>query len=196
MKGLLKGFRLIHDIFDEKEQEMQIGQPTDVKHVAHIGMDGPAANKPAWMSGFNSAQELSSDTLVNDLQDGDLGGLVAGNPESLPPVEKQKKTRRKASTENGTAVESPEGGEKAEKGEKHRRHRSSNHSTESAGGESSSHGRRHHSNRSTGGESLSNDVPDAPKKPRRKKTKDSDGGSSTRSKTASLPDAAEAELES
>lgn len=28
---------------------MQIGNPTDVKHVAHIGMDGPSANKPSWV---------------------------------------------------------------------------------------------------------------------------------------------------
>ena len=26
---------------EEKEEEMQIGFPTDVKHVAHIGNDGP-----------------------------------------------------------------------------------------------------------------------------------------------------------
>jgi hypothetical protein len=34
---------------DEKEQEMQIGLPTDVKHVAHIGWDGPSANAPSWV---------------------------------------------------------------------------------------------------------------------------------------------------
>lgn len=28
---------------------MQIGFPTDVKHVAHIGSDGPAANTPSWV---------------------------------------------------------------------------------------------------------------------------------------------------
>lgn len=85
MKGLLRGFRYISQIFgeylnfslnprfffssefshvnmmlnnrkafdnfaeDEKEPEMQIGLPTDVKHVAHIGMDGPSANKPSWV---------------------------------------------------------------------------------------------------------------------------------------------------
>lgn len=34
---------------EEKEQEMQIGFPTDVKHVAHIGSDGPATNTPSWV---------------------------------------------------------------------------------------------------------------------------------------------------
>lgn len=35
---------------EEKDQEIQIGFPTDVKHVAHIGWDGPSANStPSWV---------------------------------------------------------------------------------------------------------------------------------------------------
>lgn len=35
---------------EEKEAEIQIGFPTDVKHVAHIGWDGPAAqDNPSWV---------------------------------------------------------------------------------------------------------------------------------------------------
>lgn len=56
MKGLLKGLRYISQIFeadngssDEEEEEMQIGLPTDVKHVAHIGWDGPSVSSPSWM---------------------------------------------------------------------------------------------------------------------------------------------------
>ncbi|KAM7258200.1 hypothetical protein ACFE04_013941 [Oxalis oulophora] len=38
---------------NEKEPEMQIGNPTDVKHVAHIGWDGPSVNSaPSWMNEF------------------------------------------------------------------------------------------------------------------------------------------------
>ncbi|KAI3449799.1 hypothetical protein Pfo_006464 [Paulownia fortunei] len=49
MKGLFKGLRYISQIFEEdREQEMQIGFPTDVKHVAHIGMDGPSVDSPSW----------------------------------------------------------------------------------------------------------------------------------------------------
>lgn len=29
---------------------MQIGYPTDVKHVAHIGWDGPSVNAPNWVA--------------------------------------------------------------------------------------------------------------------------------------------------
>ena len=32
-----------------KEREMQIGHPTDVKHVAHIGWDGPDGTTPSWV---------------------------------------------------------------------------------------------------------------------------------------------------
>nr|XP_028959344.1 CRIB domain-containing protein RIC6-like [Malus domestica] len=56
MKGLLKGLRYISQIFDDnKDQEMQIGLPTDVKHVAHIGWDGPStASSPSWMNEFQA----------------------------------------------------------------------------------------------------------------------------------------------
>lgn len=34
-----------------KEHEMQIGSPTDVKHVAHIGWDGLTGNaSPSWVN--------------------------------------------------------------------------------------------------------------------------------------------------
>nr|KJB26030.1 hypothetical protein B456_004G221800 [Gossypium raimondii] len=59
MKGLLKGLRYISQIFDDEDQqpEMQIGLPTDVKHVAHIGADGPSVNSnaPSWMNELKSA---------------------------------------------------------------------------------------------------------------------------------------------
>ena len=28
---------------------MEIGFPTDVKHVAHIGWDGPSVHSPSWV---------------------------------------------------------------------------------------------------------------------------------------------------
>ncbi|KAK9087500.1 hypothetical protein Syun_029894 [Stephania yunnanensis] len=66
MKGILKGLRYITQMFDhtnqgKKERELQIGLPTDVKHVAHIGWDGPSAAAPSWMNEFRSSStsELS-----------------------------------------------------------------------------------------------------------------------------------------
>uniref|UniRef100_A0A0D9VMF9 CRIB domain-containing protein n=1 Tax=Leersia perrieri TaxID=77586 RepID=A0A0D9VMF9_9ORYZ len=52
MKGLLKGLRYISQIFDAKEPEMQIGNPTDVKHVAHIGWDNASVTAPSWMNEY------------------------------------------------------------------------------------------------------------------------------------------------
>lgn len=31
---------------------MEIGYPTDVKHVAHIGWDGPSGTGPSWVCIF------------------------------------------------------------------------------------------------------------------------------------------------
>ncbi|XP_076922670.1 CRIB domain-containing protein RIC7-like [Bidens hawaiensis] len=61
VKGLIRGIKNISSqIFEEeKEQELQIGQPTDVKHVAHIGGDGPAVESPSWMKGFESKDSQS-----------------------------------------------------------------------------------------------------------------------------------------
>lgn len=42
-------------ITDEKEDgEIEIGFPTDVKHVAHIGLDGPSASTPTWVINISS----------------------------------------------------------------------------------------------------------------------------------------------
>lgn len=65
MKGLLKGLRYISNIFDEeKDQQMQIGLPTDVKHVAHIGWDGSSsAESPSWMKQYNGGEVVQSAPL-------------------------------------------------------------------------------------------------------------------------------------
>nr|AFL91172.1 ROP-interactive CRIB motif-containing protein B [Helianthus annuus] len=60
MKGLLKGLLYISEIFEadnDKEPEIQIGAPTDVKHVAHIGCDGPSSNAPSWMNDFQGSSD-------------------------------------------------------------------------------------------------------------------------------------------
>ncbi|XVE81877.1 hypothetical protein DITRI_Ditri15bG0101300 [Diplodiscus trichospermus] len=182
MKGLLRGLKYISQMFEEKEPEMQIGLPTDVKHVAHIGMDGPSASKPSWMSEFEAAPELSSAPLNGNLQ---VKPPAARNNDSLPPIgnEKQKKQRRKPSIDC-SPVGSPKATEKPS-----RRQRSSNNPMESPGRDSSGHGRRHQNS------SRSQELPDIPKKAKRKKSKESAAGgsegstSSSRSKgPSSLPD--------
>ncbi|KAL1808559.1 hypothetical protein ACET3Z_025549 [Daucus carota] len=68
VKGLLKGLRYISHIFEnEKKEEMVIGLPTDVKHVAHIGNDGPSSSSstPSWMNQFQGRSETSSSAFSN-----------------------------------------------------------------------------------------------------------------------------------
>ena len=94
MKGLLKGLRYIARIFeDEKEPEMQIGQPTDVKHVAHIGWEGPSATTPSWMHDYKSPVEEAKGS---------------SNKKPASSGERQKnKGRRKSSTSTNSPAESP-----------------------------------------------------------------------------------------
>ncbi|CAN8306271.1 unnamed protein product [Cochlearia groenlandica] len=104
VKGFLKGLRYITQIFDEeKDNEMQIGFPTDVKHVAHIGSDGPAADTPSWMGDFrpqeteNNNSQIVSRGEANNNQIGEGVGLQ----ELLPPPEipkHRKSSRRKSET--------------------------------------------------------------------------------------------------
>ncbi|ESQ36479.1 hypothetical protein EUTSA_v10008832mg [Eutrema salsugineum] len=108
VKGFFKGLRYITQIFDEdKDHDMQIGFPTDVKHVAHIGSDGPAANLPSWMSDFKPQENENGQVVTRgDANDTPIGEGV-GLQELLPPPEKpkqKKKTRRKSETasQNGS----------------------------------------------------------------------------------------------
>ncbi|KAJ3679395.1 hypothetical protein LUZ60_017406 [Juncus effusus] len=61
MKGLVKGIKFISQMFVYKEaHEMQIGHPTDVQHVAHIGWDGETGNNPTWMNEFKASSDFQS----------------------------------------------------------------------------------------------------------------------------------------
>ncbi|KAH1190933.1 CRIB domain-containing protein RIC1 [Glycine max] len=60
LKGIYKSIKYITQIFVLKEREMEIGYPTDVKHVAHIGWDGPSGTGPSWMNDFKTAPDFST----------------------------------------------------------------------------------------------------------------------------------------
>ncbi|KAL3726947.1 hypothetical protein ACJRO7_031795 [Eucalyptus globulus] len=69
VKGLLKGLRyILHIVNKKKEQELQIGFPMDVKHIAHIGWEGPSANALSWLSKFDSTPQLKLQ-LVDPLEE-------------------------------------------------------------------------------------------------------------------------------
>ncbi|XP_078428631.1 CRIB domain-containing protein RIC10-like isoform X2 [Wolffia australiana] len=65
MKGIFKGFKYFSHIFSKgyKEHEMEIGFPTNVRHVSHIGWSSSPANAPSWMSEFKTAEDFSLASL-------------------------------------------------------------------------------------------------------------------------------------
>ncbi|XP_058194478.1 CRIB domain-containing protein RIC10-like [Rhododendron vialii] len=66
IKGIYKGFKYISQIFVvTKEREIEIGYPTDVKHVAHIGWDGPSGTAPTWMNEINTASNFAATSISN-----------------------------------------------------------------------------------------------------------------------------------
>ncbi|KAF7837449.1 CRIB domain-containing protein RIC7-like [Senna tora] len=160
VKGIFKGFRYISQIFDEKEEdEIQIGFPTDVKHVAHIGMDGPSANAPSWMNDFKGSSDVSSPKqevappnsleIPKDNNKNSKGSKLKDIPNS-----------RHQSIDN-TNLDSPK---RSSDGTKPRRHRSSDPTSDTSTGTRPS---RRNRNSNPGSDSTAADGT----KPRRRKTK-------------------------
>ncbi|KAG6419043.1 hypothetical protein SASPL_121264 [Salvia splendens] len=68
VKGIFKGFKYtISQFFVVKEREIEIGYPTDVKHVAHIGWEGAGASgtAPSWMSEFKTGPDFATTSIGN-----------------------------------------------------------------------------------------------------------------------------------
>lgn len=187
MKGLLKGLRYISQIFDdeEEEKELQIGYPTNVKHVAHIGCDGPM-NALSWMGQYKSTSasqnnEKFSDTPTKEISELSINPIdSSSSTEPLPESPAKRRHRRRSS-----ASESPLGADSlgsrdkdsSNRGSRHsRRHHSAGATAESSNKEpsdgSSRRGRRHSKPSTTASESAARDIPSIPKQPRRRKTKE------------------------
>ncbi|XP_054805797.1 CRIB domain-containing protein RIC10 [Prosopis cineraria] len=176
VKGLFKGLRYISQIFDEKEvDDIQIGFPTDVKHVAHIGMDGPSASTPTWMNEFKTASEVSqpapAEAPVNPVKTpGD--SKTSKDSKQVKHIPKS----RHGSLESNN-VDSPTRG--SSDGSKHaRRHRSLDPSSEFSVRDSSSSGSRQ--SRKARSSNPGSDS-QAASKPRRRKTKTASVDGSERS---------------
>ncbi|XP_028769631.1 CRIB domain-containing protein RIC10-like [Neltuma alba] len=143
VKGLFRGLRYISQIFDEKEEdEIQIGFPTDVKHVAHIGMDGPSANTPTWMNEFKTASEVSqpaSAPVEAPVDSVETQGDGKTSKDSKRKAKHIPKSRHGSLESNNT--DSPTRG--SSDGSKHvRRHRSSDPTSECSARDSPSSGTR------------------------------------------------------
>ncbi|CAN6856953.1 unnamed protein product [Brassica oleracea var. botrytis] len=58
-KGIYqKSFKCFSDISDEKDEEMDIGYPTDVRHVSHIGWDSSSSSAPSWLREFKTSNNV------------------------------------------------------------------------------------------------------------------------------------------
>ncbi|KAK9281156.1 hypothetical protein L1049_004050 [Liquidambar formosana] len=176
-----------HPNEEEKEPEMQIGFPTDVKHVAHIGWDGPSVNSPSWVqSEFSSAASGGMPPEFSSIPEG-MAGDAKDNPavkwasedsdrrisrvkgRDLPELPKS--SRGQSSGGASISTNSPSR-EKPEKLKHSRRQQSTGILSNSPAGQFLQ-------DSTLGIESPTRNQPDVPKKSRRK-TKDSAGGGSTR----------------
>ncbi|XP_047315024.1 CRIB domain-containing protein RIC5-like [Impatiens glandulifera] len=159
MKGLMKGLRYISQIFEEeKEDEIQIGFPTDVKHVAHIGSDGPSTNQPSWMNEFKPDDPKPVETQSRDIQLEGNAGTGVGQEMSDSPTRQKKQHRRHRSGSGSISSPAREPSSTTTATTKPRRPK--------AGGGGESPAREPKSNVDPSG---------APKQSRKKKTKDSSG---------------------
>ncbi|KAI4318055.1 hypothetical protein L6164_025864 [Bauhinia variegata] len=174
VKGLLKGLRYISNVFDEeKEDEIQIGFPTDVKHVAHIGLDGPTANTPSWMQDFKSGSDQHPSGAAPSVEKKDDKSMADGSRNKDIPT---RRSRHESIDSESSQPNSPT--RRSTDGHKNgRRHRSSDPSAESG----NSKPRRHHRHSKNEGEKNTSSAEAAPKSSRRRKTKTSSGDGSTKS---------------
>ncbi|XP_004497975.1 uncharacterized protein [Cicer arietinum] len=164
VKGLLKGLRYISQIFEEKEDEIQIGFPTDVKHVAHIGSDDPSANAPSWMNEYKGTNPSgNSNEKVEENKVKSPKGKSSKSRHLVP-----KSRHESIDTESNTVKKTTR-----------RHHRSSDPSADASTNDSSggSRHRRHRRSSNNGSESPSTDIPPTGTKTHRRKSKNSEDGS-------------------
>ncbi|URE11922.1 P21-Rho-binding domain [Musa troglodytarum] len=122
VKGFFKGFKHMSQIFVDKEHEMEIGYPTDVKHVAHIGWDNGSGYSPSWMTEFNTSSDLSPARNYGKSREPSCSSQECHQPRgpqlSLRPIEdgssqpevpkdrKKKRKKHKASSPRSSATRS------------------------------------------------------------------------------------------
>ncbi|XP_059664394.1 CRIB domain-containing protein RIC7-like [Cornus florida] len=196
MKGLIKGLRYISQIFEnEKEPEMQIGYPTDVKHVAHIGWDGPSVDSPSWMKEFPGSSQSAPLNINSESKENPEVKWVSGDssrrsmrPQNSPVIDSPDLpiSSRRHSTDGYLAADSPsrEPSTKQKSSSRLRRHSKSNSKESNESSKPSGVGVQDPGSEPGSPRTL---LPDIPKKStRRKKAKESSSGSirTSRSKAA------------
>ncbi|KAL0370390.1 UNVERIFIED_CONTAM: CRIB domain-containing protein RIC6 [Sesamum angustifolium] len=177
---------------------MQIGLPTDVKHVAHIGWDGPKVDSPSWMKEFKSsnggfqsaplAPPVESRQDDSEIQwvseDSKRGQKPTNSAPGKDQPELPKTSRRNHSSNDQNSSNHDSSPKKKDSASKSRPRRSKEQLSSSEGG-SKAGGQQQEAGSASPGPNL----PDAPKKTRRKKSKESinkeHGSTRIRSKASS-----------
>ncbi|XP_047178151.1 CRIB domain-containing protein RIC10-like [Vigna umbellata] len=191
VKGLLKGLRYISQIFDEEDekQQIEIGFPTDVKHLAHIGAENAKASQPSWLTEFKESSEGSSGTVVNPVKatpEGSNSDATSKGNNNSDATSKGNNSDATSKANNSDATSKGEG----KRGRKSRPRSSENQSTMSSPSrESSTEGskpsrRNQESSKKANRQSSEDEKPPTASKPRRKSktsSEDKDGGSVRRS---------------
>ncbi|XAR61077.1 hypothetical protein NMG60_11034681 [Bertholletia excelsa] len=172
---------------------MQIGHPTDVKHVAHIGWDGHNVDSPpSWMKEFKSPQGFHSAPLC-------LGGEPRGTPDVKSiSGEPRRSMRRLKDSEANDSSELPKSSRRHFSGDGSSSEHHARDPTKSRSKKSSSDGSKHTRKpkvSALGSESPSANLPEIPKKSRRKKAKDPENVELSRI-SKSTPDDSEPNTES
>lgn len=160
---------------DNKNQEIQIGAPTDVKHLAHIGCDGPAEESPSWMREFGSPAQCQS--ASRDMSDAPSDGPDWASEDSSHRISRREKLkhrhRRHRSVENALDPDSRDKDLPDKSRQPRRRHTKSSYSE-----------RRHSDDLGEGDESPTKKLSGIPRRTRKKKPKEESSGEkgSSRSK--------------
>lgn len=115
MKGIYKGFKYtLSQIFVVKEREMEIGTPTDVKHVAHIGWDGPSGSAPSWMNEFRTTADFTATSIGNSgsalspWSSHDFGEYMqqSGSDMNVSSIKKKQKRKKSKSSSSPKSLSS------------------------------------------------------------------------------------------
>ncbi|PNT61899.1 hypothetical protein BRADI_5g22600v3 [Brachypodium distachyon] len=109
MKGIFKGFKIISQIFAAKEeQEMEIGSPTDVKHVAHIGWN--SSTLPP-MTNASPSFRMDASALGISCDFSSLGNLAPSAAAATSWASSQAVSENTAQDAGGAAPDMPPAGE-------------------------------------------------------------------------------------
>ncbi|KAJ0254678.1 CRIB domain-containing protein RIC9 [Hirschfeldia incana] len=94
-KGLYqKSFKCFSDVLDDKEDDMEIGYPTDVRHVSHIGWDSSASSAPSWLHEFKTSNNVLDSNSSWPFQE------LKSTMEAFGDVESSKELERESTQQN------------------------------------------------------------------------------------------------